>query len=90
VENSVSKLIYLPLSFESQWIRKNQEGDKLGLNEWLKGYELSFGSSLNPNGSEARLLGRIPPNGLVERVRTQRSDQSVVAGALGLGWAGWG
>jgi hypothetical protein len=90
VENSVSKLIYLQLSFESQWIRKNQEGDKLGLNKWPKGYELGFGLGLNPNGSEARLLGWIPPNGLVERVHTQWPDRSTVAGALDLGWAGWG
>jgi hypothetical protein len=35
-------------------------------------------------------MGQIPPNGLVERVRTRRPDRSVAAAALGLGWAGRG
>jgi hypothetical protein len=70
--------------------KENWEADKVGLNEWLKGYELRFGSGLNPNGSDARLLGRIPANGLVEWVCTQRPDRSTADGALGLGWAGRG
>jgi hypothetical protein len=61
--------------------------DKLGLNEWLKGYELRFGLCLNPNGLDAHLLGQIPANGLVEWVRTRRPDRSTAAGSLGLGWA---
>jgi hypothetical protein len=63
--------------------------DKLGSNEWLNGYELRFGSGLNPNGSDACLLGRIHGNRFVERVRTQRSDRSAAAGVLRLGWASY-
>jgi hypothetical protein len=70
-----------------QRIRRNREGDKLGLNERLNGDELGFELGLNPNGSDAHLLGQIPTNRLEERVHTRWPDRSAVAGALGLSWA---
>jgi hypothetical protein len=74
-----------PTRFESQRIWRNRERDKLGLNERLNGYELGLGSGLNPNRWDARFLGWIPANGLVERVHSWQPDRSTVTGALGLG-----